>query len=801
MDLSGKRAESYVFYLDEDERSLPSEEYGGFSLINNEKEICEPCYQVILYRPFCDNRQGILGTLRCTTFRLIFVPLGDLESQTSIIQVCRFRRYFRHETPLANILEIFYTSGIDKKLKLLSNVIGQTDLVSLVKIYCKDFGGFAFDFSACQHGTRQLLNSLLNFLKNHSIAAALSTALDIAYEVDDNKKDWLFPTFSQPMHWEMQLRRLNVPDSCWRVKHFNEKFDHIDSYPRCFVLPSNWTDGVIISSCAVWNKRRIPIWCWSSQNGSALIRSAQIDIEGDIGSTSLKLFCQAVSESHYLKRAPVIRNVSYISVREICQAAENLRKACSLDSASQFWETDVRWNTELEKTGWLSLVGKCLFETDQIRQLLIDDGLSVIVEESSNMDAAGLISSLVQLCLDKYYRTVEGFHILLQKEWCALGHPFSNRLSIVSDEYTPVFLLFLDCVHQLLNQYPSEFEFSHFYLIGLWDVALSGCSKSFLMTSQKESIDRKFENIVSKLRHAWFPGTFYHSDFLKLCRNPLYAFKYHLAPLEQRLGRERVKSNTNHDPVSLHPNFTTSNIRLWSECYLRWSSACQISRGGQILLHLESINVCAELSDLLREVSAHSTQDARAVSQTLSLKSVDRLDNLDRFLQSPMFTSGFPYSAEVLPVPELRYALPVKTDLQTSSTLTTKPRSRLELSAISELNTDIRRLSVARNFSESAFSNNQHRHQINNSTVTSPVDLKRNFLDMGSTSSSPVINPSVVNQKQHHNISAMNSVVDELKNAVKFRKNTTNLPKNDSNGENSSKNEQLLPPAAKDTLV
>lgn len=39
-----------------------------------------------------------------------------------------------------------------------------------------------------------------------------------------------------------------------------------------------------------------------------------------------------------------------------------------------------------------------------------------------------VISSLVQLMLDPYFRTITGFQTLLQKEWIAAGHPFCDRL-------------------------------------------------------------------------------------------------------------------------------------------------------------------------------------------------------------------------------------------------------------------------------------------------------------------------------------------------------------------------------------
>ena len=45
-------------------------------------------------------------------------------------------------------------------------------------------------------------------------------------------------------------------------------------------------------------------------------------------------------------------------------------------------------------------------------------------------DETAQITSTVELLLDSYYRTMEGFRMLIQREWQSMGHRFTRRINL-----------------------------------------------------------------------------------------------------------------------------------------------------------------------------------------------------------------------------------------------------------------------------------------------------------------------------------------------------------------------------------
>ncbi|XP_039747525.1 myotubularin-related protein 5 isoform X2 [Pararge aegeria] len=143
----------------------------------------------------------------------------------------------------------------------------------------------------------------------------------------------------------------------------------------------------------------------------------------------------------------------------------------------------------VEESGWLWQLRQLFQLSGAVVDLLDVQGSSVLLSLEDGWDVTAQISSLAQICLDPYYRTLEGFRIMVEKEWLALGHKFQQRSNLAATPqqgFTPTFLMFLDAVHQLQKQFPLAFEFNDYYLRFVAYHSVSCRFRTFLFDSEAQ---------------------------------------------------------------------------------------------------------------------------------------------------------------------------------------------------------------------------------------------------------------------------------------------------------------------------
>lgn len=171
-------------------------------------------------------------------------------------------------------------------------------------------------------------------------------------------------------------------------------------------------------------------------------------------------------------------------VAQLLPALSDLRDSMtSLGSACLEVNND-KWMGRLAGSRWLTHVKDVLNCACLVAQCMERSEAPVLLTELTGRDLSCAVSSLAQIILNPDTRTLHGFEALVCREWLQAGHPFWSRHS--STNTAPVFLVFLDCVHQIYTQFPCSFEFTESLLILLSDHSFASNFGTFLCDSEME---------------------------------------------------------------------------------------------------------------------------------------------------------------------------------------------------------------------------------------------------------------------------------------------------------------------------
>lgn len=397
----------------------------------------------------------------------------------------------------------------------------------------------------------------------------------------------------------------------WKVVD-NSAWDLVETYPRYLVLPSALSREEISQAASFRSKNRLPAVTYRhAKSGAVLSRSAQpmvgmtmksssedalllnlyrtkgivydrkededrhsklfiLDARGKMAATlnmavgkgteNVSLLDNTELIFCNIENIHVMRNSSVLFGEALSSQSSSQGSSNSNDTDSSGGATGTGigggFFTKLEESGWIKHVRLVLMAGVLAAEKLHFDRASVLVHCSDGWDRTAQICGVAQLLLDPYFRTIEGFAVLIEKEWCAFGHKFHDRCghgadsTVLPDERSPVFVQFMDTVYQLMNQFPTAFEFSSDLLVFLADHIHSCLFGNFLGNCEHER--HTSLNVLEFTKSIWS----YVLDNRHLFANP--SFVPYANPI--------------------WPSFSISSIVIWKRFWQRWDISAHPNR-------------------------------------------------------------------------------------------------------------------------------------------------------------------------------------------------------------------------------
>ncbi|CAH2245628.1 myotubularin-related 9 [Pelobates cultripes] len=339
----------------------------------------------------------------------------------------------------------------------------------------------------------------------------------------------MYPFFYRPMFevtedgWnsylpEQEFELLSSETDEWRLSHVNQDFLVCPSYPSVVVVPKSIDDESLRKVSQFRQGGRFPVLSYfHRKNGMVIMRSSQPltgtngrrckEDEKLINATLRPGKRGYIIDTRSLNAAQQARargggfeqEAYYPQWRRIHKSIERYNilqeSLIKLVEASNDQSNNMdRWLSKLEASNWLTHIKEILTTACLAAQCIDREGASVLVHGSEGMDSTLQVTSLAQIILDPKCRTLRGFESLVEREWLQAGHPFQQRCaqSAYSNSKqkweAPTFLLFLDCVWQILRQFPCSFQFNERFLITLFEHAYASQFGTFLGNNALERL-------------------------------------------------------------------------------------------------------------------------------------------------------------------------------------------------------------------------------------------------------------------------------------------------------------------------
>uniref|UniRef100_A0A6I8N4K7 Myotubularin phosphatase domain-containing protein n=1 Tax=Ornithorhynchus anatinus TaxID=9258 RepID=A0A6I8N4K7_ORNAN len=339
-------------------------------------------------------------------------------------------------------------------------------------------------------------------------------------------------------------RRMGIPNEYWQITEANKNYEVCSTYPPDLVVPKTASRTTVVGSAKFRSRGRIPVLSYFyKENNAAICRCSQPLSGFSARCPEDEQMLQAISQAnpgspfmYVVDTRPKLNAMAnraagkgyenednYANIRFKFIGIENIHvMRSSLQKLLEVCEMKAPSMSDflagLENSGWLRHIKAVMDAGIFLAQAVEREKASVLVHCSDGWDRTAQVCSLAGILLDPFYRTFKGLMVLIEKEWMSMGHKFSQRCGHLEGdpkEVSPVFTQFVECVWQLMEQFPCAFEFNERFLLEIHDHAFSCQFGNFLGTCHKEREELK---IYEKTHSLWPFLLEKKQEF----RNPLY---------------------------------------------------------------------------------------------------------------------------------------------------------------------------------------------------------------------------------------------------------------------------------------
>ena len=308
-----------------------------------------------------------------------------------------------------------------------------------------------------------------------------------------------------------EFKRQGLDENRFVLSNINKGLNLCQSYPEILAISNNFSKENTIEASNFRTRKRFPVVTYyCKEYKTALLRSSQTktglmfsrseqdekylesfreeneyldiyDARPYINAFAMKFKGAGFENTDFYKNTRIhfcdIENIHFV------RGAQN--KLFQILNEGKIYD-NKKYFSSIESCGWFNQISIILEKSHEIVNSLKKN--CVLVHCSDGWDRTAQLCAMAQLLLDPFYRTIYGFSVLIEKEWISFGHQFAYRSGLHFDElsennFSPVFFQYLECVYQLVVQFPQKFEFKVSMLEFIADHIYSGRYGTFLFNN------------------------------------------------------------------------------------------------------------------------------------------------------------------------------------------------------------------------------------------------------------------------------------------------------------------------------